>query len=78
MARVVDPVCGMEFEENVAADKSEWLNRTFYFCHPICKQIFDAKPWYFALTRNGKPKIQQGKSKIIKPNLRRDDCNPAA
>lgn len=76
MARIVDPVCGMAFDENIAADKSEWLNRTFYFCHPICKRIFDAKPWRFVY--NGNPKIQRGKSKILKPRFRRGACKPAA
>lgn len=76
MARVIDPVCGMAFDQRIAAAKSNWLNRTFYFCHPICKQIFDNKPWYFVY--NGNPKIHQGKSKISKPNLRRGDDRAAA
>lgn len=75
MAQVIDPVCGMEFDHNIAADKSNWLNRTFYFCHPMCKQIFDAKPWFFVY--NGNSKIQQGHSKILKSRLRRSDGNSA-
>ncbi len=76
MARVIDPVCGMEFEESMADDQSEWLNRTFYFCHPICKMVFDAKPWRFVY--NGNPKIQPGNSKIPKPRFKRDNCGPVA
>lgn len=75
MARVVDPVCGMEFDENVAADKSEWLTRTFYFCHPTCKKIFDAKPGRFVY--NSTNKIQKRNSGIPKPKFRRDDDKPA-
>lgn len=76
MARVVDPVCRMKFDASVAADKSEWLNRTFYFCHPICKKIFDAKPGRFVYS--GNHKIQKNKSRILKPKLMRDDYKPAA
>ena len=47
MGLVVDPVCGMEFSQNVAVAHSEYLDRTFYFCHPACKKIFDIKPSRF-------------------------------
>lgn len=47
MVRVVDPVCGMEFAPELAAAQSEWLDRKFYFCHPVCKSIFDRIPTRF-------------------------------
>lgn len=50
MALVIDPVCGMEFPKSVALANSEYLNRTFYFCHPACKQIFDIVPTRFVYT----------------------------
>jgi Cu+-exporting ATPase len=42
MAR--DPVCGMEIEENDAAGKSDYDGKTYYFCCPSCKRIFDKEP----------------------------------
>ncbi len=50
MALVVDPVCGMEFPESMALASCEYVNRTFYFCHPTCKQIFDIAPARFVYT----------------------------
>ena len=47
MAFVTDPVCWMEFDERDAHAQSEWDGETFYFCHPICKRIFDANPTRF-------------------------------
>jgi len=69
MARVIDPVCGMEFEESVAAAQSACLNRTFHFCHPMCKKIFEANPERF---------VYSDKPKILKPKFTRDDVTPAA
>ncbi len=59
MVRVVDPVCGMEFAPEHAVAQSEWLNRKFYFCHPICKSIFDSKPTRFVY--GSKPKRSGGR-----------------
>ncbi len=76
MARVVDPVCDMEFDDSAAADQSVWHNRTFYFCHPVCKKIFDAQPWRFVY--KGNPNIKDGRPKILKLEFTRDDFDPAA
>lgn len=69
MARVVDPVCGMEFEERSAAAQSVYLNRAFHFCHPVCQKIFDANPARF---------VYSDKPKILKPRLTRGDATPVA
>ena len=69
MARIIDPVCGMEFEERAAAAQSIYLKRAFYFCHPVCKKIFDANPARF---------VYSEKPKILKPRFTRDDATPAA
>lgn len=39
-----DPVCGMEITEAEAAGKSEYKGRTYYFCAPGCKKMFDKNP----------------------------------
>jgi YHS domain-containing protein len=40
----VDPVCGMEVDEQTAQWKSERAGRTYYFCGPGCKRSFDQDP----------------------------------
>ncbi len=39
-----DPVCGMEVDEKTAPAKSEHMGRTYYFCAPGCKKVFDENP----------------------------------
>ena len=39
-----DPVCGMEVDEKTASLKSEYLGKTYYFCAPGCKKVFDENP----------------------------------
>lgn len=48
MQLVVDPVCGMEFDQEAAAGCSTYRGTDYYFCHPVCKKIFDADPTRFA------------------------------
>ena len=69
MARVIDPVCGMEFADHAAAAQSVYLNRTFYFCHSVCQRIFDANPARF---------VYSDKPKLLKPKFTRGDATPAA
>lgn len=40
----IDPVCGMEVDENSAAATSEYKGKTYYFCAPGCKTAFDKDP----------------------------------
>jgi YHS domain-containing protein len=40
----IDPVCGMNVDEKTAVHKSEYEDRTYYFCAPGCKRSFDKEP----------------------------------
>lgn len=40
----IDPVCGMEIEENDTTPKSENEGKTYYFCSQDCKEEFDEYP----------------------------------
>lgn len=40
----IDPVCGMEVDENLAAATFEYQGKTYYFCAPGCKAAFEKEP----------------------------------
>ena len=40
----IDPVCNMEVDENSAKYKSVYREKTYYFCAPGCKIVFDENP----------------------------------
>jgi len=40
----MDPVCGMNVDEQKAPATSEIKGREFYFCSQQCKQKFDQNP----------------------------------
>jgi len=40
----IDPVCGMEVDENSAKDRSSFEGKTFYFCSTDCREEFDEAP----------------------------------
>ncbi len=41
----VDPVCKMQVDEkNPPGGKSEYKGKTYYFCAPGCKRVFDRNP----------------------------------
>jgi Cu+-exporting ATPase len=46
--KVVDPVCGMVIQEDVAAGSAEYDGRTYHFCSPSCQQSFEAEPKKYA------------------------------
>jgi YHS domain-containing protein len=37
----IDPVCKMTVDEKTAKWKSEHEGKTYYFCAPGCKKMFD-------------------------------------
>ena len=39
-----DPVCGMTVVEGKEAAKSDYLNKTYYFCSRGCKVAFEKSP----------------------------------
>lgn len=43
-AKTIDPVCGIEVIPFQSAGKSEHEGRTYYFCTPACKQLFEQNP----------------------------------
>lgn len=43
-----DPICGMDVDEKTAQYKSEYKDKTYYFCGPACKREFDADPEKYA------------------------------
>lgn len=40
----IDPVCGMEVDEQTATLKSDYQGQTYYFCSAGCKRSFDKAP----------------------------------
>jgi Cu+-exporting ATPase len=40
----IDPVCGMEVDEELAVYKSEYMGEVYYFCSAGCKDDFDSDP----------------------------------
>ncbi|WP_083809315.1 YHS domain-containing protein [Archaeoglobus veneficus] len=40
----IDPVCGMEVDEKTAKFKTEYKGKTYYFCAPGCKYMFEKNP----------------------------------
>lgn len=44
LARVVDPVCGMEIDPATAAHRAEHKGSFYYFCSAHCVEAFRRKP----------------------------------
>jgi len=40
----IDPVCKMKVEPTKAAATSSYKGKTYYFCAPGCKKMFDKNP----------------------------------
>ncbi len=40
----IDPVCGMQVDETTAQFKTEYNGKTYYFCAPGCKKVFESDP----------------------------------
>jgi YHS domain-containing protein len=49
MANVIDPVCGMQLDDQQTAITSQYMNRTYFFCSLGCKQQFDNDPQRYAV-----------------------------
>jgi Cu+-exporting ATPase len=48
MAKVKDPVCGMEIDPESAAATEEYQGRTYHFCSAACHEKFKAEPEKYA------------------------------
>jgi YHS domain-containing protein len=40
----IDPICKMEVDEKSAKYKTEYKGKTYYFCAPGCKKMFEDNP----------------------------------
>ncbi len=45
----VDPVCGMQVEEDDCAAKTEYRGKTYFFCTSDCKKRFEEHPEKFVV-----------------------------
>ncbi len=46
--KAVDPVCGMRVDPKQAAATTEYRGKTYYFCAPGCKEVFEKEPEKYA------------------------------
>jgi Cu+-exporting ATPase len=44
MAKVKDPVCGMQIEQEDAVAKVEHKGTTYFFCSDDCRETFEEDP----------------------------------
>lgn len=44
MAKVKDPVCGMEFDSSQAEAQTTYQGQAYYFCSQECRKTFEANP----------------------------------
>ncbi len=42
-----DIVCGMDLDEKTAKHKTTYQGKTYYFCAPSCKKMFEDNPSKF-------------------------------
>ena len=47
-----DPVCGMQVTESESAERSDYQDRTYYFCSRDCRVAFEKSPEPYAGTAN--------------------------
>jgi len=45
---VVDPVCGMELEDDEIVAESEYRGKMYYFCSDECADEFESQPQKYA------------------------------
>lgn len=50
----LDPVCGMEVDEQQPGDTHEYEKKTYYFCSAECKEKFAKDPAGYTRLKNGK------------------------
>jgi P-type Cu+ transporter len=55
MTTHIDPVCGMQVNEQNAAGWSAHQGKTFYFCSESCKKQFDQDPESYVQTEPREP-----------------------
>lgn len=50
----LDPVCGMEVDEQQPGDTYEYEKKVYYFCSPECKEKFAQDPVGYTGLKDGK------------------------
>ncbi len=45
--KALDPVCSMKVDPRKTSLQSQHGGKTYYFCAPSCKEIFDREPQKF-------------------------------
>lgn len=48
-----DPVCKMTVDENTAEGKTEYKDKTYFFCSVGCKETFEKEPDKFTEESSG-------------------------
>ena len=58
MPTTLDPVCGVQVDEELAIAQSEYLGSHYYFCSLGCKHKFDQRPEAY-LHRSGQVSLDE-------------------
>ena len=53
MAKVKDPVCGMEFDSSQAEAQTIHEGQSYFFCSQECRRIFEENPKEFVNSSSG-------------------------
>lgn len=59
-----DPICGMEVKEKDAKWKSEYKGKTYFFCAPGCKTVFDKEPEKYVKKKQWNLSLQENLTKV--------------
>jgi Cu+-exporting ATPase len=60
MAKVKDPVCGMEFDSSQAEAQTTYKGQAYYFCSEECRRTFDENPKEFVGNVAGQDRGSEG------------------
>ncbi len=53
MAKVKDPVCGMEFDSSQAEAQTTYQGQSYFFCSQDCRRTFEENPKEFVNSSSG-------------------------
>lgn len=68
-----DPVCGMDIDEKMAAGRSEYQGKVYYFCAPGCLKDFEKEPDQYVKT--GETMIDRSGTQRFPKNQPRGGCH---
>jgi YHS domain-containing protein len=52
----IDPICGMEVDENKVTQKTNYKGQTYYFCSKTCRVDFEKDPEKYIKKESGSKK----------------------